>query len=245
MAAVRAIVRAEERCSTSLGHATKPGTSQDGRLGAIRGQISLDVTPVGVAHSGVSGVAIVMPGEADNMPTWIREHCRFNSRRAPAYLGYRRRPSLLIFWICLLATASLTGCTNPYLPYVFYIDEDGTRSLIDVCDEPLPRIEVLEVDADYDETGQVIGSYVPPAGSTSSTVVLGEETQGYTPGVDVSDGTWASLAIVYNNGETGLIVPWTDLPRGSGYTFQDELVEGSLDEIISSTRKDVPCWSDE
>lgn len=177
--------------------------------------------------------------------TWIREHCRFNSRRAPAYLGYRRRPSLLIFWICLLATASLSGCTNPYLPYVFYIDEDGTRSLIDVCDEPLPRIEVLEVDADYDETGQVIGSYVPPAGSTSSTVVLGEETQGYTPGVDVSDGTWASLAIVYNNGETGLIVPWTDLPRGSGYTFQDELVEGSLDEIISSTRKDVPCWSDE
>lgn len=82
-------------------------------------------------------------------------------------------------------------------------------------------------------------------GRGTSTVVLGEATQGYTPGVDVSDGTWASLAIVYNNGETGLIVPWTDLPRGSGYTFQDELVEGSLDEIISSTRKDVPCWSDE
>lgn len=175
------------------------------------------------------------------MQEQIRDRGGAHGWGLPVFLRVPRHLVRLLGLLSLPLVMILVGCTNPNLPYVFYMDEDGERSLIDVCGEPLPRIEIYEVDADFEETGRVIGVFMPPPGSEASVVQLSDETEGYTTGVSVSDGTWASVGIVYDDGVTGLVVPWTDLPSGSGYTFQDEEVDGSLEEIVSSTRDGVQC----
>ena len=145
-------------------------------------------------------------------------------------------PSAVVVISCL---ALVQGCSNPDSSYVFFNDLEGNRVLVDVCGYPLPVVVVDEVDLDLYPTGRVLGRYTPEE-ADGSVVELRGGAPGYEQPLSTPPGTWASLRVIYGDQESGIVVPWADLPRGSGYTEQDEIVQGPLEEIVAET-KDYAC----
>lgn len=177
---------------------------------------------------------------------WVQEQIR--DRGGPhgwkilvSMMSPRTYRGFLLGLLVLLALA-LSGCRDLNSPHVFYVDENGVRSLSDACGDPLPQVIVERVDGNYDPTGEILGSFTPPEGSSSSMIELSDAQPGYSAGPEAREGTWASITLNYGDGVTGLIVPWSDLPPGSGFTFQsDAAIFGSLDEVVAKTKSEVQC----